>query len=180
MSEKLYIEIVDGVPANHPALESNIIAAFGEIPSRFVPFNRVHPLDSNVTVGVYQKHKRIYALSEDGVTWTDTWHAEDMTPEEISQKQQTVKDHWAKHPAGDNHSAWTFNEELCKFQPPIPRPSDPPPDGHRHWWHGKTNSWRLLADPPHHGYELNYETWEWQLPDHITTSTATVSTPIAT
>ena len=60
-----------------------------------------------------------------------------MTEEEKTAKQQAAKDLWAQRPNLDNFSAWTFDEELCQYVPPIPRPDD----GKIYRWNGSTNAW---------------------------------------
>ena len=47
---KLFIQVKDGQTVNHPALEQNVIEAFGYIPDNWEPFIRVpRPI-----LGVYE------------------------------------------------------------------------------------------------------------------------------
>lgn len=77
--KNLWIEIIDGVPVNHPYFESNLFAAFPEwnevVPlDRFAPFVRVEqPLDK-IVIGVE------YQLVN-GV-WTDVFECTDIPTEE--------------------------------------------------------------------------------------------------
>lgn len=82
----LYIQIENGQPVNHPALEENLIHAFGSIPDNWKPFNRFQLADLNLEIGMYQKTVHSYSLSSDGVTWQDKWTVVDMTDEEKSEK----------------------------------------------------------------------------------------------
>jgi hypothetical protein len=84
----LYIEIENGVTKNHPALENNLIQAFGAIPAHWEPFIRVER-----PTGIYQvleSNEVVYA-KVNGV-WTDVWAVRDMTAEEKTAKQQEVID----------------------------------------------------------------------------------------
>jgi hypothetical protein len=81
----LYIQIKDGQPINHPALEENLLQSFGAVPEDWKPFNRIQLQDSGVTIGVYQKPVCVYT-SQDGNTWQDTWSAVDMTEEQKTEK----------------------------------------------------------------------------------------------
>ena len=82
----LYIQIENGQPINHPAIEENLIHAFGSIPEGWNPFIRIQQEDANLTVGMYQKAIDSYGLSSDGITWQDVWTVVDMTEEEKNQK----------------------------------------------------------------------------------------------
>lgn len=78
MEEKLYIQIENGVITNHPAFESNLIQAFGLVPSNWIPFTRV---ERPVPVG-YQviSATPVYTII-DGVCM-DVWSMREMTEEE--------------------------------------------------------------------------------------------------
>jgi hypothetical protein len=137
----LYIETDEnGNCKNHPALESNLIQAFGAVPTHWETFVRVEKpiptlyqvLDSDEPI--YQKI--------DGI-WMDVWQLRDMTVEEKATKQQVVKDQWASLPNRDNFTAWTFNEDTCQYEPPIPRPDD----GKIYRWDGATNTWVEYIPP---------------------------------
>ena len=137
----LYIETDEnGNPINHPAFEDNLIQAFGTVPNNWKPFIRVQrPVPS-----VYQVLDSQDPTYEkvDGV-WTDVWILRDMTAEEKAAKQQATKDLWAQRPNLANFSAWTFNEDTCQYEPPIPRPTD----GKIYRWDGTTNSWVEFTPP---------------------------------
>ena len=78
----LYIKIVDGKPEGHPAFEENLIQAFDCVPSDFVPFERVHPDQADVTLSKYQKlSPNCDYQFIDGI-WKDVHYAIDMSDEE--------------------------------------------------------------------------------------------------
>lgn len=78
MQENLYIEIENGVIKNHPAHESNLIQAFGSVPSNWIPFIRVDcPKPSNYQIPL---DAPVYTIV-DGVCM-DFWPMREMTEEE--------------------------------------------------------------------------------------------------
>ena len=111
----LFIQIENDQPKNHPALEDNLIQAFGSIPSNWEPFVRV----VRPVVGVYQvlESEQPTYQKIDG-DWTDVWSVRDMTAEEKAAKQQSVKDRWNSMTHSDQTANWVFNEDLCEFVPP--------------------------------------------------------------
>ena len=115
----IFIQVKDGQPINHPALPTNLIQAFGEIPPDWELFLRV----PQPTPGIYQVLDSQQSTYQkiDGV-WQDVWPLRDMTDAEKAVVQQQAKDTWAARPQAQNWSAWTFNETTCQYEPPIPRP----------------------------------------------------------
>ena len=155
----LYIEIENGLPKNHPAFEDNLLQAFPAIPLNWEKFVRVERpnfinVGYKVVVGDNPNYEKV-----DGV-WTDVWELRDMTPEEKSAKQQTAKDRWAALPQRDNFSAWVFNEETLKYEPPIPRPTD-----REVIWNGANNEWVDRPPKPDDGkqYRIDFSTLSWVL-----------------
>jgi hypothetical protein len=137
----LYIQIENGQTVNHPAFEDNLLQAFGSIPSNWEPFTRVE----RPTPSIYQvldSEEPTYQ-NVNGV-WTDVWDLRDMTDAEKAAKQQAVKDAWAANPNASNFTAWTFDESICAYVPPIPRPTD----GKIYTWQGITNSWIVVSATP--------------------------------
>jgi hypothetical protein len=136
----LYIETENNNPINHPAFEDNLIQAFGKVPDHWETFIRVErPIPSVYQVldsqePTYQKVNGV---------WTDVWTVRDMTADEKAAKQQAAKDLWAQRPNLANFSAWTFNEDTCQYEPPIPMPTD----GKPYRWDGATNSWVEITPP---------------------------------
>jgi hypothetical protein len=153
----LRIETENGQPKNHPALEGNILQAFGTIPAHWEPFIRVERpvLTPYQVMGsdqpVYQKVNGV---------WTDVWDVREISAEEKAAKQQRVKDGWATIPNPDNFLTWTFDEDTCAYQPPIPRPVD-----RQVFWQGTTNTWVDIPTYPTDGktYRLDIASATWVL-----------------
>jgi len=154
---QLYIEIENGAPKNHPALEQNLLDAYGEIPTGWEPFLRVE----KPKPPLYSVHDGEPAVYEkvDGV-WQDVWRFRDMTSEEKLVAQNDVKLMWQNRKQAENFTAWVFSEELCDFVPPIPRPTD----GKEYFWHGVTSSWVQRPPYPRDGkpYILNFTLGVWE------------------
>jgi hypothetical protein len=166
----LYIQIENGQPINHPALEENLIEAFGEIPNGWEKFVRVEPptLEFNQT---FEDPHVVYD-NINGI-WTDVFQIRELTAEEQDQKrvreearaleiyQKAVDEYkarWAALPQRDNFSAWVFNQETIKYEPPIPRPTD-----REVIWHGASNSWVDRPIKPDDGkqYKIDFYTSSW-------------------
>lgn len=116
---KLYIQIVDNRPVNHPILEENLLMIFSEIElytgQDYVPFIRVE----NPVLGPYDKNvHHSYELIE-GIA-KDVWTVDRMNEHEILEKQNQTKTAWQQN----GHPSWTFNETTCEFEPPVLYPSD--------------------------------------------------------
>ena len=159
----LYIETENGVTKNHPALEENLIQAFGVIPEHWEPFIRVQcPI-----LDVYQILENSEASYEkvDGV-WTDVWHVRDMTAEEKTARQQTLITSFNNREYAANWSAWTLDEALCRMIPPIPRPV---PDQIKldanifTYWSGVDNNWKDTPAYPvdNNQYKFDFFAWQW-------------------
>jgi len=153
----LYIETdSNGNPINHPAFEDNLLQAFGSIPSHWEPFVRIerpNPTVYQVLDSLNPTYQKINNV------WTDVWTLRDMTDAEKTAKQQAVKDAWAAKDQASNWSAWTFDETICKFIPPVPRPID----GQDYFWQGTTNTWQVRPSYPTDGksYKLDFPTGTW-------------------
>lgn len=130
---RLFIQIKNGVPFEHPILEENFREAFPDadlnnLPPEFALFNRM-PIPQ---VGVYEKYLGVtYAFVNDAVT--DVHHVRPMTQEEILEKHNAVKAVWAK----EGYLSWVFDEATCSFKPPI----DCPEDGNSYYWDDPTLQW---------------------------------------
>lgn len=148
---KLYIQTENGQPVNHPALEENLIRAFGNIPANWEPFERIEP----PALGVYDKGRTV-SYQKIGDFWTDVFTLEKMTPEEVTQKQQGVKDLWA---ANNGFASWSFDEATCSFTPPISYPTD----GNNYAWRESDTSWVYVPEKPQgDGWEFNLNTGVWE------------------
>lgn len=156
---KLFIQVKDGMTINHPALEENLIQAFERIPDDWEPFIRVE-----------QPVPDIYEILEPGDpkyekygdTWMDVWPLRPMTPEEVQAKQQAVKDAWAARRQAENWADWIFDEAMCSYVSPIPRPAPVP--GINIFWCGAQHNWREAPLKPDDGkqYQFDFLGWQWE------------------
>lgn len=159
MIMNLYIQINEsGEPLNHPAFEDNLVQVFGNIPTNWEPFFRVQRPVPNA-YQVLDSQKPTYQ-KVDGV-WTDVWAIRDMTDEEKTAKQKSVKDKWASKPQAENWSTWTFDEATCAYVPPIPRPDAVKGKDIR--WCGADNNWKEVPPRPTDGkpYDFDFLNWNW-------------------
>ena len=151
---KLYIQIENGQPINHPAFEDNLMQAFGSIPNTWEEFVR----PERPTTDVYQLLSDNPTYEKINGVWTDVWALRDMTAQEKSAKQQSAKDVWASLPDRENFAAWVFDEVICAYAPPIPRP-----ETGDYFWQGITSSW--VPRPPYPTekgqFKLNFSTATW-------------------
>ena len=131
---QLYIRIKNGQPFEHPIFSDNFEAAFPHIdtdnlPSDFSRFERVDP----PVIGVYEVYEGV-VYQQVGDVYKDVHQVRDMTSDEISAKKQSVKDEWRDTL---NWSSWTFNEETCCYDPPVPVPDEDA----LYRWDEDTTSW---------------------------------------
>jgi|TARA_R110000824_G_scaffold382964_2_gene576292 hypothetical protein len=139
---KLYIQMSDGQPHEHPIIDWNFKQAFPDIdvdnlPPEYCSFVRVQaPI-----LGPYERNQTVsYGLAEGlSETYTDIWVCEDMTAEEITAKQDAVKAGWAEN---DGFASWVFNEATCAYEAPTPRPASS--ENQVHIWNEETLSWMEL------------------------------------
>jgi hypothetical protein len=157
----LYIEIENGATKNHPALEENLIQAFGEVPTHWESFVRVE----RPTLGIYEVMTLEQATYEkvNGV-WTDVWHKQEITAEEKTAKQQAVITEFNNREYASNWSAWTLDEATCTMLPPIPRPE---PDETKisfrifTMWCGSDANWKDTPAKPQGQYKFDFIAWNW-------------------
>ena len=157
----LYIETENGIAKNHPALEGNLIEAFGIIPANWEPFIRVEkPLPA--LYQTFDSPESVYA-KVDGV-WTDVWTLRDMTAEERTVKQQAVITAFNERDQASNWSTWILDEVICEMVPPIPRPE---PDQIKldaniyTCWCGADAGWKDTPVRPGDEYKFDFIAWEW-------------------
>ena len=157
----LYIETKNGQVINHPALESNLLQAFGSIPNNWEPFIRVE----RPAPGIYElleSDTPVYAKVDN--VWTDIWSVREMTAEEKTAKQQAVITAFNDRSQAENWSAWTLDEATCTMQPPIPRPE---PDEAKleqriyTFWCGADNNWKDTPVLPEGNYNFDFLAWQW-------------------
>jgi hypothetical protein len=156
---KLYIQIEGGQTVNHPALEENLIQAFGVVPDHWEQFIRVERPNPGL-YEILESDQPTYQ-KVDGV-WTDVWSLRSMTEAEIAFKQKAAKDTWAARRQAENWSAWVFNESTCSYVPPIPRPD--PVDGVIVFWCGAENGWKQAPSRPDDGklHQFDFFGWRWE------------------
>jgi hypothetical protein len=157
----LYIETQDGQPINHPAFESNLMQAFGSIPSQWEPFNRIE----RPVPGVYEVlESDMPTYQKVNGVWADVWFVRDMTAEEKTAKQQAVITAFNGRPQAENWSAWTLDEATCEMVPPIPRPA---PDAAKleqrimTVWCGADANWKDTPVRPEGNYTFDFIAWQW-------------------
>ena len=154
--DPLYIQIINGQPINHPAFESNLIAAFGAVPSDWEAFVKSPRPNAALYQMVVPAQPPYVFLN--GV-WTDVWDVREMTHNEKVAMQQPVKDVWAARPYASNFSAWTYDEASNSYRPPIPRPTD----GQNWRWSGAELNWKVAPIMPDDGnqYKFDFDNWAW-------------------
>ena len=137
---KLYIQIENGQPVNHPALEENLMQAFNVIPDNWIAFERIE----RPQIGVYDLFDQDYPEYQlvDGI-YKDVWLIRPMNELEKTAKQQVVKDRWDSLPNRENFTAWVFDEVTCSYIPPVPRPDD----GKLYKWDGTVNNLVEVSPP---------------------------------
>jgi hypothetical protein len=162
---KLYIEIENGQIKNHPAFEDNLIQAFGAVPAHWEPFVRVE----RPAIGMYQvlESEAATYTKVDGV-WTDVWSIREMTAEEKETTRQAAitaaKTAWAAREQAENWSAWVFNEETFKYEPPIPRPEKDQSKLDQRiytYWCGAEGGWKDTPVHPEGKYTFDFLAWQW-------------------
>jgi len=158
---KLFIQIKDGKPFEHPAFENNLIQAFGSAPAHWEPFTRVE----RPVPGVYEVFESDISTYQkvDGV-WTDVWALRDMTAEEKTSKQQAVISEFNAREQAENWSAWTFDEATCAMVPPVARPEVDEAkvsQGIMTFWCGADNNWKDTPVRPEGKYKFDFLAWAW-------------------
>lgn len=137
---KLFIQIQDGEPFEHPILEENLKQLYPNIDVENLPENLA------VFERVQQPRPGIYEIVEhlgykwDGNVVKDAWNVRTMTPEEKTQRQEAVKRAWEQNGIS---KTWTFDEESCSFVPPVPYPNT----GRSYLWDEKNQNWKLMHRP---------------------------------
>lgn len=156
---KLYIQINDGLPINHPAIEENLLDAFGEIPSNWEPFIRVpNPCMENANLTLIYPdpvYKKV-----DGI-WQDFWYYREKTQEEKDEEYNRIYgpiiEAWRNRPYANNFATWTLNEKTFQYEAPVPKPLN----GAFYRWCGPENRWKLAEPMPRDGkhYYFDFDNW---------------------
>ena len=135
---KMFIQIRDGEPYEHPILEANFTQVFPDIdtnnlPANFANFERV-PVS---WIGVYQIYEGFSYEFVDGIV-KDVHNIRDLIVEEKIAKQNKTKEYWATN----GYPSWVFDELNCSFVAPIPMPTD----GKSYFWKEETQTWEILIN----------------------------------
>ena len=144
MVQKLYIQIKNGEPYQHPIAEENVKQAWPGLDLKNLPvwlayFERI-TYPERPLLGLYDKEiKEIYYVKADGVV-TERFEAIPLSSEEKIAKQDAVKASWAAlDPAGP--ASWTFNPTSCQYEAPVPYPED----GLIYAWNEDTKAWDRMG-----------------------------------
>ena len=157
----LYIETENGATKNHPALEDNIIRAFGSVPTHWEPFVRVErpaPDLYQVIDGQVSTYVKVAGV------WTDMWPLRDMTIEEKTAMQQAVIAAFNSREQAENWSAFTLDEATCMMVPPIPFPGVDQAKidaGIFTRWCGADGNWKDTPVRPDGDYKFDFIAWQW-------------------
>ena len=169
---ELYIRIKDGQPFKHPIFRDNFCQAFPDVdvnnlPPEFARFERIE----RPVLGMYEvmvSEDPTYELV-DGV-YKDVWQKRDMTAEEKEVTRQTAiqaaQSAWATRDQAENWSAWVFNEETIKYEPPITRPEKNQAKldaGIFTVWCGADANWKDTPARPvdENEYTFDFFAWQW-------------------
>lgn len=155
----LYIKVENGLPIGHPAFKENLIDAFTAVPDDWEPFIRV-PNPALTDKSLTLEHPEPVYRKVDGV-WQDVWFTRPKTAEELAEEKQkqlnAIREMWANRPYAHNFTAWFFNEETRRFEPPFPKPED----NKFYRWHGPSNNWKEAEPFPQDGkqYTFDFDNW---------------------
>ena len=167
---ELYIRIKDGQPFKHPIFRDNFCQAFPDVdvnnlPPEFARFERIE----RPVLGMYEvmvSEDPTYELV-DGV-YKDVWQKRDMTAEEKEVTRQTAiqaaQSAWATRDQAENWSAWVFNEETIKYEPPITRPEKNQAKldaGIFTVWCGADANWKDTPVRPEGENKFDFIAWQW-------------------
>jgi len=92
------------------------VSSINNLPDTFARFERVVP----TMLGVYEISEGLTYEWADGIV-KDVHHRRSMTPEERTAKQDAAKNAWQQN---NGFASWTFNEDQCQFEAPVPYPAD--------------------------------------------------------
>lgn len=137
----MFIKVKDGKAVDHPIVFENFLQAYPHIdvnnlPPEFARFERIEP----PRPGIYEVYEGV-TYERVGDVFKDVHHIRPMTDEEKTVKQDEVKSWWNANLAS-KYPSWIFNEDLCKFVPPIV----PPDDVTSYRWDEQIVSWVLIKE----------------------------------
>tara|TARA_R110000744_G_C19014892_1_gene523479 strand:+ start:86 stop:490 length:405 start_codon:yes stop_codon:yes gene_type:complete len=133
---RLFIQIRDGAPFEHPIQEDNFKFAFPQIdmnnlPEEFMDFERV-----DQKTELYEVFTEMpYFIDTDNVVRNGT--KRDMTADEKAAKIQELKDHWEII----GFPSWVFDETTGDFSAPLPYPDQ----DRKYRWNEDIVNWVEIA-----------------------------------
>tara|TARA_R110000803_G_scaffold205450_1_gene272113 strand:- start:493 stop:897 length:405 start_codon:yes stop_codon:yes gene_type:complete len=133
---RLFIQIRDGAPFEHPIQEDNFKFAFPQIdmnnlPEEFMDFERV-----DQKTELYEVFTEMpYFIDADNVVRNGT--KRDMTADEKAAKIQELKDHWEII----GFPSWVFDETTGDFSAPLPYPDQ----DRKYRWNEDIVNWVEIA-----------------------------------
>lgn len=138
---ELYILLQNGQPIQHPILGDNFKQAFPNISLTDLPNERVARFQ-RVSKPIPDRFEIVEGPTygwENGIV-KDIWTTRSMTEEE----RQTYRDEqYSIGPPDITWKSWTWNEELCEWEPPVAHPDDPD-ESNVYYWHEESLSWKLF------------------------------------
>ncbi len=145
---KLWIEIKDGSPINHPYTQQSLFTKHPDwdfinkgVPPQYEEFKRVRRPSHGPFEYVDEDKGVEYKKVDD--LWQDVWTLKQFTPEQKALRQQQAKDWWNKNVGWDS---WIFNADKNEYEPPKPYPNT----AIHHVWDESKVEWvpGLLQDGP--------------------------------
>lgn len=113
---------------NDPISLENLLMIY----KKSIPDNYVDFVDSPLpTTGVYEVIDG-YNYVDEGSHFSKQYIVRPMTDEEKKLKQDEVKASWAQV----GFPSWSFNEQLCCYEPPVINPAQK-----RYEWHEESQAW---------------------------------------
>ena len=119
--ERFFIQIREGRTVGHPMTGDNLTSVYPHIdldnlPSDYMPFVRTeHPEIPDPYTKAVSTYIRV------GDEYTDSWSMVPMTDEE---KAELIGDAKEDFRLREGPESWIWDEENCKYEPPVPYPDD--------------------------------------------------------
>ena len=155
---RYFIKLENGMPVDHPILESNFIRAFpridvGNLPPEFARFVRIEP----PLVGTFQVYEGA-TYEWDGDVVTDVHHIREMTAGERYLLIERLK-------SNRPNEKWVWSEETLSWIPPaIPDTGGP-------WKYDlKIQEWVISTEPPYPSWVVSEDGRRYVPPVKLPTS----------